>query len=325
MTLPLLVSTGDPAGVGPLVSVRACAKLAAAERIILLGDAGRLAVLLSLEAPDVVAIDEADDAPVGLSIVDVGAVPDAVVDAHAPSPEGGRAQLAALDRAIDRALAGRGRAVVTAPTSKAAIESAGVPFVGQTEHLARRSGLADDAVTMLFLGPRLAVSLVTTHLSMRAVPDAITEPRVIRATLHLADALGRLGLVAPRLVVCALNPHAGEGGLFGSEDMDVLAPAVRALASRVAGTVVGPMGAETAFRRAASGEIDGVVAMFHDQATIASKLLDWGEAVNVTWGLPFVRTSVDHGVAYDAAASGAASEAGMDAALRTAIALTRSP
>ena len=322
MTLPLLVSVGDPGGVGPLVSIRACAKLAHRARLILFGDAARLARLLAAAAPQIVPLPEADPAAVGISLVDVGAVADSVVDAHAPSPEAGRAQLAALDAAIDRALAGGGRAVVTGPTSKAAIQSAGVPFVGQTEHLARRAGLADDAVTMLFLGPRLAVSLVTTHLAMREVPDAITVARVSRATSHLADALGRLGIVAPRLVVASLNPHAGEGGAFGREDIDVLAPAVRALATRLAGPVIGPIGAETAFRRAASGEIDGVVAMFHDQATIASKLLDWGEAVNVTWGLPFVRTSVDHGVAYDAAASGVVSESGMDAALRTALALT---
>lgn len=300
MSAPLLVPTGDPAGVGPVVAVRAAAWVGAPA--VLFGDAARLRAL----DPHV-------------EVVDAGAVDDATVEAHAPTAEGGRAQLAALDAAIDRALAGEGRALVTGPTSKAAVELAGQPFTGQTEHLARRCGLAPDAVTMLFLGPRLRVGLVTTHLSLRDVPDAITAPRVERACRHLREALDALGVESPRVVACGLNPHAGEGGLFGTEERDVIGPAARAAG------IEGPIGAETAFRLAAAGEIDGVVAMFHDQATLASKLLDWGEAVNVTWGLPFVRTSVDHGVAYDAAAAGTASEDGMVAAMRLALRLTEPP
>lgn len=296
---PLLVPTGDPAGVGPEISLKAAG--GCGWPCVLFGDAARLAGS-------------------GLEIVDTGALPEAVVSAAGPTDAGGRAQLAALDAAIDRALAGEGRAIVTAPTSKAAIERSGVAFTGQTEHLARRAGLADDDVTMMFLGPRLRVALATTHLSLRAVPDAITVPRVKRAILHLADALTRLGYARPSIVVGALNPHAGEDGLFGTEDRDVIAAAVEAARRETDARVSGPTGAETAFRRASAGEVDGVVAMFHDQATIASKLLDWGEAVNVTWGLPFVRTSVDHGVAYDAV--GRADPAGMEAALRMALALT---
>jgi len=250
-----------------------------------------------------------------------------VVEARAPTAEGGRAQLAALDAAIDRALA-QGGAVVTAPTSKAAVERSGVPFTGQTEHLARRASLAEDAVTMMFLGPRLKVALATTHLALGRVPGAVTRARVGRAIDHLAEALGRLrGGARGVIAVAALNPHAGEGGLFGREEVDVIAPAIREAAAALGGGVrlEGPVGAETAFRRAAAGDVDGVVAMYHDQATIASKLLDWGKAVNVTWGLPFVRTSVDHGVAYDAAAAGAASADGMRAALRLAARLTEAP
>lgn len=300
MSRPLLVSTGDPAGVGPIVSVRAARSIGVPT--LLFGDAARLS---SLDP--------------SASIVDVGAVADAVVEAHAPSAAGGRAQLAALDAAIDRALRAEGRALVTAPTCKEAIDSSGVPFIGQTEHLARRCGLGDDAVTMMFLGPRLKVALVTTHRAVRDVSDAITQSRIERACAHLLEALGRLGIASPRVVVSGLNPHAGEGGLFGHEERDVIAPAARAAG------VVGPIGAETAFRHAVSGSVDGVVAMFHDQATIASKLVDWTEAVNVTWGLPFVRTSVDHGVAYDAARAGTAEADGMVAAMRMALALTVAP
>jgi 4-hydroxythreonine-4-phosphate dehydrogenase len=325
---------GDPAGVGPEIAARAAAEMASRCRLVLCGDAR----LLGPHLGEVPRLDERDEAGVGLSVVDTGAVADAAVEARAPSPAGGRAQLAALDAAIDRALA-QGGAVVTAPTSKAAIEQAGVPFTGQTEHLARRASLPADAVTMMFLGPRLKVALATTHLALREVPDALTEARVERAIRHLAEALGRLrahpaedgapvetatGPRRPHIVVGALNPHAGEAGLFGHEDARVIAPAVHAAAAALGETVrlEGPLGAETAFRRAASGDVDAVVAMYHDQATIASKLLDWGEAVNVTWGLPFVRTSVDHGVAYDAAAAGTASADGMRAALRLAARLT---
>jgi 4-hydroxythreonine-4-phosphate dehydrogenase len=316
---PLLLPTGDPAGVGPIVSVRAAARFAERERIVLFGDGQRLAALCAREGVRVVAAP----ADRGVSITDTGGVSDAIVAARAPTAEGGRAQLAALDRAIDRALAGEGRAIVTAPTSKIAIERGGTPFVGQTEHLARRAGLADDAVTMMFLGPRLKVALATTHLALRDVPDRVTPERVERAIVHLAEALGRLTARRPlRIAVSGLNPHAGEQGMFGTEERDRVVPAVERARAYASVELEGPVGAETALRRAASGEHDGVVAMFHDQATIASKLVDWTLAVNVTWGLPFVRTSVDHGVAYDAAASDRADASGMESALELAVLLT---
>jgi 4-hydroxythreonine-4-phosphate dehydrogenase len=205
---------------------------------------------------------------------------------------------------------------------------AGHRFVGQTEFLAALSGLDEDAVTMMFLGPKLRVALVTTHLAIAAAPEAITPARVKRTVRHLAQVLERLIESTPRtLVVAGLNPHAGEEGLFGREELDVVAPALAELAhedvfreGRV--QLRGPEPAESVFRAAQRGDIAGVVAMIHDQATIASKLLDWGSAVNTTWGLPFVRTSVDHGVAYDAARSGTAEADGMHAAVSLAIALT---
>jgi 4-hydroxythreonine-4-phosphate dehydrogenase len=217
---------------------------------------------------------------------------------------------------------------------KEAVTMSGARFVGHTEHLARAAGLGDDAVTMMFLGPRLNVALVTTHLSVREAPDAVTTARVQRSVRHMADALLRLPRFGgrqgqpPRLVVAGLNPHAGESGLFGDEEQRVVMPALDALRreppfsdGRV--TLLGPSPAETVFREASTGLHDGVVAMLHDQATIASKLLDWGAAVNVTWGLPYVRTSVDHGVAYAAAASRTADAAGMLAAIDMARELTR--
>ncbi|MFT5430960.1 MAG: 4-hydroxy-L-threonine phosphate dehydrogenase PdxA, partial [Myxococcota bacterium] len=232
-----------------------------------------------------------------------------------------RAQLAALDRAIDIVAGGSGAAIVTAPTSKEAITLSGCAFTGQTEHLAARTGLERDAVTMMFLGPRLRVGLVTTHLSVREATDAITQKRVRRSVLHLAEAVERMLGRPGTLVVSGLNPHAGESGLFGDEEQVTITPALESLRlenPELGHRVHGPMPAESALRYAADGRYDCVLTMIHDQATIASKLLDWGRAVNVTWGLPFLRTSVDHGTAYDAAKSGSADPEGMCSALRMA-------
>ena len=314
MSRPLVVATGDPAGIGPSIAVRAAAD--AREEILLFGDE---ALLRGAWARELAA-----SPPSRIRIHATRAASEAAIARHAPSAEVGSAQLDALDRAIDAMLEGRGRALVTAPTSKEAIASSGTPFVGQTEHLARRAGLADDEVTMLFFGPRLKVGLVTTHVAIARAAAEITPARVERTIRHLADAMGRVSRSGLRIAVCGLNPHAGEGGLFGDEERRAITPGIEAARARLAerAELVGPFGAETALRWAAQGKVDGVVAMIHDQATIASKLLDWGDAVNVTWGLPFVRTSVDHGVAYDAAAAGAADARGMQSALRLAIALT---
>lgn len=292
---PLGISTGDPAGIGPRVVVDAiAARPQYAYRVY--GDAARLEAMLPHDAP--------------VELVDVARWDDSWLELHAPSAPGGRAQLAALDAAIDAALEGGVSALVTAPVSKEAIVAAGEPFVGHTERLAERAGLAPDAVTMLFLGPRLCVGLVTTHMSVRDAVDALTPTRVRRTVSHLGEALRCSGIAKPSIWVAGLNPHAGEGGLFGREDLDVIEPAIAGLAG-----VQGPIASEAAFRAAAGGVVDGVVAMLHDQATIASKLLDWGSAVNVTWGLPFIRTSVDHGVAYQAARERTADAAGMIAAI----------
>lgn len=314
--MTLALSTGDPAGIGPRVSARAAIEIARdGEEVVLFGDAAQLSPLVPQDPR--------------IAIVDVARVDPAIVARHAPHARCGAAQLEALDRAIDFVRLGKARALVTAPISKAAIALAGHPsFVGHTEHLARSAGLADDEVTMMFLGERLRVALVTTHLAIRDVPGALTIERVVRAAVHLGQAMVRIGRApgAP-LAIAGLNPHAGEGGLFGDEELEVLGPALerlRALEPFASARIglVGIVPAESAMRRAAEGALDGVVAMFHDQATIASKLLDWGSAVNVTWGLPFVRTSVDHGVAYDAAARGAGDADAMIAAARMARALS---
>ena len=331
---PIAIATGDPAGVGPRVSLSAAYSARAQVQSAIFGDLAQLHDEARVLGCDLAHLVERDEASLGdlaqgaVACIDTGRVAASAIARHTASIEGGEAQLRTLRRAARAVRAGQARALVTGPTSKAAISSAGHAFVGQTEFLARLDGLADDAVTMLFLGPVLRVALVTTHLAIADVPAAITGARIARSARHLGQALRRL---YPErvcaLVVAGLNPHAGEAGLFGHEDERVIAPTISALSHEAPfadGSVrlSGPAPAEAVFRAAQRGDVDGVVAMFHDQATIASKLLDWGAAVNTTWGLSFVRTSVDHGVAYDAARSGTADADGMKAALAMAVRLT---
>lgn len=332
--LPIAVAVGDPCGVGPSVSVAAALQRCEQAPLALFGVGRQLQALLRAAgaATRCVALGETELAGLRageIGVVDSGALDEALIERHAPCPEAGELQLRALRAAAQAVRTGNARALVTGPTSKAAVVSAGHAFSGQTEFLARLDGRADDDVTMMFLGPVLRVALVTTHLSIAAVPGAITAARLQRSVRHLAQALLRLAPGrAPSIAVAGLNPHAGEGGLFGREEIDVLAPGLAALqgeepfASRRV-LLQGPAPAEAVLRAAQRRQFDGVVAMFHDQATIASKLLDWGAAVNTTWGLSFLRTSVDHGVAYDAAARGVAEPEGMLAALDLALKLTR--
>ncbi len=319
MTLPLVVSMGCPAGIGPEVAVRALAAWRA--RALLVGDARLI---------------ESTAARLGVSLSHVEIVqPTASLKAAArrpgrPTPEGGAAQLAWIDEALALVVSGRASALVTGPVSKEAIATSGAPgaasFRGHTEHLAASVGAAE--VVMAFWSARLTTALVTTHLPLSRVPRAITPARVAAATFHLARLLERLGHVCPRVAVAGLNPHAGEGGLLGDEETRRIEPGVRAAEARLhragcSARLVGPLGAETAFRLGASGTFDGVVAQYHDQATIPMKLLGFGDAVNVTLGLPIVRTSVDHGTGYDVAGRWTADPSGMRLALRLAARLAK--
>jgi 4-hydroxythreonine-4-phosphate dehydrogenase len=242
-----------------------------------------------------------------------------------PTPSAGRAQLQWLDAAMDLAARGIACALVTGPVSKHAIASSGVrgaaSFRGHTEYLARRLGSTE--VIMAFWSERLTISLVTTHLPLARVPRAITPKAVAAACFHTARLAQRVGRKHPRIAVTALNPHAGEGGLLGNEESTRIGPGIelarrRLTRSPVPAKLDGPLGAETAVRMAYAGAFDGVVAMYHDQATIPMKLIGFGDAVNVTLGLPIVRTSVDHGTGYDKAGQGKASPSGMRAAVELA-------
>lgn len=327
----IAVSTGCPASIGPEISVVAAAKLRGA-RAVLVGDVDvlreaattrRISAKRLIEVSDASEIHQLRDRDI--AVWSGSARLDARPRPGEPDRAAGAAQLAFVEQAARLVERGLADAMTTAPVSKHAIATSGAPgsrgFAGHTEHLARLTGA--DEVVMAFWSEKLVTSLVTTHLPLGKVPRAIDAAGVARATYWLARLLGDLGVARPRVVVAALNPHAGEGGLLGQDEARAIVPGVARARRRLerAGAravVQGPVGAETAFRRAASGDFNGVVAMYHDQATIPMKLLSFGDAVNVSLGLPIIRTSVDHGTAYDLAGKGIADASAMTAALSLA-------
>jgi len=330
----LAVSVGCPSGIGPEVSVVAAASLEGA-RVVLVGDLGvleRAVHLRRLDARRFVALHDLREldalGPRAIGILQpTAALSRADARPGAPSVRGGAAQLAWIDAACDLVRSGDASALVTGPVSKEVIARSGARaaarFLGHTEHLQRRLGSGE--VVMAFAGEAFTTALVTTHLPLSRVPRAITAEAVASAAFWLADLLVRLSSrrAAPRVAIASLNPHAGEGGLLGREEASAIVPGIarartRARRAGIACELTGPVPAETAFRLAAAGRYDGVVAMYHDQATIPMKLAQFGEAVNVSLGLPIVRTSVDHGTAYDIAGRGVADARGMSAAMRLA-------
>ena len=272
------ITVGDPAGIGPEIALRA----AADSRVTALCEP----VLYGPRDP-----------------IELSGVPRARV-----SPEGGRAAYDAISAAVADAQAGRIDAIATAPINKASFAAAGLSWPGHTELLAHLTGAA--RVAMMFYSEKLRVVLATVHIPIARVPAALTRSR-LEETIDLTwSELPRFGLAAPRLALAALNPHAGEQGLMGHEDDAVLAPAVAACRARGI-RVDGPLSADTVFVRAVGGEFDAVIACYHDQGLIPIKLIAFGRAVNVTLGLPIIRTSVDHGTAFDIAGRGIADPSSM--------------
>lgn len=320
----LAISIGCPSGVGPEVSLLGAL---AVPGTLLVGDVGAVkaaAKTRGVPAAKIVRVDEPrfSDGKTVLVWQPTGALAAADRTPGQPGRAAGAAQLAWVDAATDLVAAGKADALVTGPVSKDAIARSGArgakKFRGHTEHLAERLGAPE--VTMAFWTEKLTTSLVTTHLALADVPAAITKAEVARAAYWTARFVRDLG-VTGTVAIAALNPHAGEGGLLGDEEIDVLAPAIPLARKRLAKAKIdvalaGPVPAESAFRLAANGAFAAVVAMYHDQATIPMKLLGFGEAVNVSLGLPIVRTSVDHGTAYDRAGKGTADARGMVEALR---------
>jgi 4-hydroxythreonine-4-phosphate dehydrogenase len=228
------------------------------------------------------------------------------------SPEAGQAAQEYIQRAVDLALVGDVAAVVTAPINKEALHAAGVPHAGHTEMLAALCGAQE--VAMMLVADRLRVSHVSTHVSLRQAVERVTVERITRVIGLTHSALVRMSQGATRIAVAGLNPHAGEGGLFGVEEAEIISPAVE-MARTEGMEVTGPYPPDSIFLRASQGEFDAVIAMYHDQGHIPVKLLGFYEGVNVTLGLPIIRTSVDHGTAFDIAGTGRADERSLVAAL----------
>jgi 4-hydroxythreonine-4-phosphate dehydrogenase len=316
----LLITLGDVAGIGPEIVARAWPDLHALCRPVVVGDPGwvRRGLELVGSPARLAAIAHPAKAPADAGVVacvpgseqDLGAVQPGRVSAAA-----GRAAYDFLCRAIDWTLAGAADGIVTAPLHKEGLRAAGLPYPGHTEILAERCGVR--AFAMVLAVPGLAVAHVTLHVALRDVFRHLTTPAIVEKERLLDHLLRRLLGRRPRLGVAALNPHAGDGGLFGDEEARSIAPAVEE-GRRGGLDVSGPWPADTLFVRARQGEFDGVVAMYHDQGHIALKLFGVGRAVNISAGLPLVRTSVAHGTAYDIAGRGVADAASLVEAARVA-------
>ena len=297
----LALTPGDPRGIGPEVAAAALAATRGEAELTTVGPEGTAA-----------AADVATGRWEGRDAAEAGALAGAAIEA-----------------ATEMALRGDVDGIVTGPIDKAALAAAGYAFPGHTEMLQQLAG-ADEVVMLMTaertaLGGALRVVLATTHLPLRSVPAAVTTEKLVRqARLTAAGLRERWGMAAPRLALCALNPHASDGGLFGDEEARVLEPAVAALRGEGL-DVTGPVPADTVFVRAIRGEFDAVIAPYHDVGMAAFKTASFGSGVNVTLGLPFVRTSPDHGTALDIAGLGLADPSSMIEAVRLAIRLARHP
>lgn len=329
MRLPVIaVTLGDPAGVGPEILVRALADpdLAQTAHCLVYGDARVLEkaireAALALRVHAVARPAEARWAPGTIEVVDLAnADPDGFapgqVQAHC-----GRAAWEAVEAAVGAALAGEVEAINTAPINKESIQAAGVPHIGHTEMLAALTGTHDPLTMFETLG--LRVFFLSRHVSLRDSCDLVTRERLLDYIERCHQALRQLGLEAGELAVAGLNPHCGEHGLFGDEEVREVAPAVaeaRARGFRVAG----PIGPDSVFHQAKTGRYAAVLSLYHDQGHIATKTLDFDRTVSLTLGLPFLRVSVDHGTAFDIAWQGRASAVGMTESLRVAARYARS-
>ncbi len=239
-----------------------------------------------------------------------------------PTPETARAAAAALEEAVTLARRGKIDAIVTGPVHKARMYEVGFRFPGQTEFFTERCGVKN--FSMCLTGGKLTVALVTAHIPLLKVPRALKQSEIVRVGLLLAKFLRSRGKTAPRIAVAGLNPHAGESGKLGREEIEIIAPAVQELQSRIEdreSKIVGPVSPDTVFNRAIEGEFDAVLCMYHDQGLIPLKLHAFHSGVNVTLGLPFPRTSPDHGTAFEIAGKGIARPDSMIAAINLAVEL----
>ncbi|MER7001065.1 4-hydroxythreonine-4-phosphate dehydrogenase PdxA [Streptomyces sp. NPDC000410] len=320
---PIAITMGDPTGIGPEIILKLVTDKRCDVPVLVVGDCGvlrRAAAATGLDVPirTIALIEDFVPAPGLVQVLSETTLPDDLpwgrIDGRA-----GRAAYQYVAKGVELALANRIAALVTAPINKAALRLAGVPHPGHTEILADLSGTREYA--MMMANDVLRVVLVTIHQSLRDALDGITMDAQQRTLRLTCEALRRAGIAEPRIAVAGLNPHAGEEGLMGREELDIIAPAVRS--ARAEGIdASGPWPADTVFLRARKGEFDAVVAQYHDQGLIPVKYLGWENGVNITIGLPFVRTSVDHGTAFDIAGRGVADHTSLLTALHHARTMT---
>ncbi|NVD43617.1 4-hydroxythreonine-4-phosphate dehydrogenase PdxA [Qipengyuania atrilutea] len=322
-SLPLAISLGDPAGVGPELIVRCWQTLADTDcgPIAVVGGANvlrRAAERIGIDLP-LAQVDRIADAALhwsrALPVLDMA---DATYTPGEPTADGARLALASLQAACGLARSGEAAALVTAPVAKDNLVAAGFAHPGQTEFLADRCGIAPEDAVMMLAGPRLRTVPITVHVALSEVPGRLTSEKIHRRTAIAAKALQRdFGIAEPRIAIAGLNPHASENGRFGSEEAEIITPAIRVLRDD-GHHVTGPHPGDALFTPRARETYDVAVCMYHDQALIPLKALDFDEGVNVTLGLPIVRTSPDHGTAFDIAGEGIADPGAMLAAIRMA-------
>jgi len=328
--LPIIAITmGDPSGIGPEIIVKA---LQAPDLVhicvpLVIGDRRALERALTvcgstLEIQEIAAAGEARTVPGNtIPLLAVSRLSELDMEYGDPSEAAGNAVYRYICFAAQLCLSGQAAAMATAPISKEAMHRAGHDYPGHTELLAELC--STDNFVMMLAGDILRVSLVTIHEALHDVPRLVTFEQVLKTIRITAEGVSRLtGKQYPKLAVLALNPHCGEGGKFGTEETEVISPAI--MAARHEGiNVEGPLSADTLFHFAQQGMYDGVVAMYHDQGLIPLKMLHFDDGVNITLGLPIIRTSVDHGTAYNLAGTGTASEMSLLAAIRMAVIMTQ--
>lgn len=318
----LAVTVGEPAGIGPDICVKIAQRPYAAELIFITdpgvlvqrGDQLGLETNLRSFDPSTATTEHVPGSMCVLPIEFTETAPNSP-----PNPKNAPALLNGLDIAIDGCISGQFDAMVTGPIDKSVINRADIPFSGHTEYLAQKTNT--NQVVMLLATESLRVALVTTHIPLNQVSDAISKThleRVIRILHH--DLVNKYQLPSPIISVCGLNPHAGEGGYIGTEELDTIIPVLDQL-RREGFQLIGPLPADTAFTPSQLKHCDAVLAMYHDQGLPVLKHVGFGNAINITLGLPLIRTSVDHGTAYDLAGTGNADAGSLNAAIKTAIEL----
>ena len=311
---------GDPGGVGPEIILKTisrkeiydfCIPIVIGDRAVMEETATLLKVQREMNL--IRTTQEASLSPGSPALIDIPCT--GTFQRARPTTEGGKASVDCIKKAVELALTGQVDGIVTAPISKEALKLAGMKWPGHTEMLAELTETKDFA--MMLVGGPLKVILVTIHTSMRTMPDMIRRDTVLKTIILARKACGMLGIRYPRIAVAGLNPHAGEAGLFGDEEICEIIPAIEAARSKGI-QATGPFPPDTVFHKAYKGEVDIVVCMYHDQGLIPLKMIAFEKGVNVTVGLPIIRTSPDHGTAYDIAWSGNADPSSMLEALRLA-------